>query len=116
MPPAKKTTEHRSTACSIGADLPNQLPPEGGPKRAATVGSKRKGFGSNFFGVERQKAALKPKFLPGPRGPFPLPSCGGTLGASRFSFKKKSAKNSTQTVKWRFRCAPFRPSDDTHQV
>ena len=46
VPPAKKTTEHRSTARSIGADLPNQLPPGGGPRRAATV--QAKGIGSNF--------------------------------------------------------------------
>ena len=52
---------------------------QGGRPRSLRKGSAR------FFGVEWQNT-LKPKFLPGPRGPFPRPFCGGTLGASRSFF------------------------------
>ena len=95
MPPAKKTTELHSTVGSIGADLPNQLNPEGGPRRAATVVSKRNGSGRIFQELNGKRPPSNPNSFLVRLGRSHF--CGGTLGASRSFYLSKELHSDRET-------------------
>ena len=94
--PSRRPLNTAALRAASGLTCANQLPAEGGPRRAATVGSKQKGSARFFLELSGKRAALKPQFLLGP------PSVVEHWSPQDLFFY--SAKNSTQTVKWRFRC------------
>ena len=61
-----------------------------------------------FLELNGREAALEPKFLPGPRGPFPRPFCGGTLGASRSFDLSKELHSDSETEVPLCTLSPFR--------